>query len=33
MISEKAKSMLRKALKAHSINFNSKSLIDQSGNG
>ena len=33
MISEKAKTMLRRALKANSINFDSRHLIDQDGNG
>jgi len=33
VISEKAKAMLKKAYLAGAINFNSKSLIDQEGNG
>jgi hypothetical protein len=33
MISLKAQAMLKKAFKADSINFNSKSLIDPDGNG
>lgn len=33
MISEKEKTLLKKALLGHCINFDSKSLMDRDGNG